>query len=331
MGGGQEAHEAAVVERGDEMDAVDAAQDLGRQCLDVRVGVDRVHDAHVAVALDQGTHASKASRNGGPKLSRRWAVSTTRRPSSSGTPASGVPAGSNGRAATSTNASTTVLPVTTMSAPSMPSASRLTAGRGGRGEVQVGDHADHAAVDLLRERVPPVVGAQARLHVGDAHTRWNAPRPTAIAVVVSPWTRTQSGSALARSSSIPPRTRAATWDGVWPTVMTSRSWSGRIPKSSSTSSSISRCWPVTATEQSMPGREPSSATTGAILMASGRVPNTQSTRVNDPANGPPASAGTWQRTVAPAAGTASWTRPRSGCAAPAAPRRSAGRRPAAAR
>ncbi len=107
-----------------------------------------------------------------------------------------------------------------------------------------------------------------------------------MAVVVSPWTTTQSGSVLASSPSIAPSTRDATWDGVWPAVMMSRSWSGAIANRSSTWSSISRCWPVTATVQSMPGRARSSATTGANLIASGRVPKTQNTRVTGPPNGP---------------------------------------------
>ena len=52
-----------------------------------------------------------------------------------------------------------------------------------------------------------------------------------------------------------------------------------MPKASSTWSSIWRCWAVTQTRQMMPGVAASRVTTGAILIASGRVPNTQSTLV----------------------------------------------------
>ena len=67
------------------------------------------------------------------------------------------------------------------------------------------------------------------------------------------------------------------WLGDCPAVMRSRSWSTSTANSSSTWSSMSRCWAVTQTRDTNPGSASSAATTGAILMASGRVPKTEST------------------------------------------------------
>ena len=53
-----------------------------------------------------------------------------------------------------------------------------------------------------------------------------------------------------------------------------RSQSGVMENTSSTLSSISRCWAVTQHSDSISGLAASSFTSGAILMASGRVPNT---------------------------------------------------------
>src|SRR5579863_2040125 len=60
--------------------------------------------------------------------------------------------------------------------------------------------------------------------------------------------------------------------------MTSKSKSGTMTKSWSKSSSIWRCCAVTQTMSSMSGCARSACTTGAILIVSGRVPNTVITR-----------------------------------------------------
>src|SRR5437763_2916795 len=66
--------------------------------------------------------------------------------------------------------------------------------------------------------------------------------------------------------------------------MTSRSYDGRMSNNSRTLSSISRCWPVTATTGSKSAAARIASTSGAILTASGRVPNTSKTLVDIPAD-----------------------------------------------
>ena len=76
------------------------------------------------------------------------------------------------------------------------------------------------------------------------------------------------------ASSIPSRHLLVMVERVCRGVMMSRSQSGLREKTSSTLSSISRCWAVTQQMDSRFSRPASSLTRGAILMASGRVPNT---------------------------------------------------------
>src|SRR5215208_6445694 len=59
--------------------------------------------------------------------------------------------------------------------------------------------------------------------------------------------------------------------------MTERSWSASIRKNSRMPASISRCCPVRQTTGRILSLVISALTTGAILMASGRVPNTTTT------------------------------------------------------
>ena len=64
---------------------------------------------------------------------------------------------------------------------------------------------------------------------------------------------------------------------VWLGTMMSRSCWARRSNSASTWSNISRCWPVTHTTLWICGSRSSAVTRGAILMASGRVPNMERT------------------------------------------------------
>ena len=93
-------------------------------------------------------------------------------------------------------------------------------------------------------------------------------------VEVSPWTRIMSGFKASIASSIPVRHLLVIVERVCRGVMMSRSQSGFRSNTSSTLSSISRCWAVTQQMDSISARPSSSFTKGAILMASGRVPNT---------------------------------------------------------
>src|SRR5579862_5240771 len=56
--------------------------------------------------------------------------------------------------------------------------------------------------------------------------------------------------------------------------MIARSWSAVRPKKSRIPASMSRCWPVRQITVLRAGLAASALTTGAILIASGRVPNT---------------------------------------------------------
>ena len=94
-------------------------------------------------------------------------------------------------------------------------------------------------------------------------------------VVVSPCTTTQSGRWSRRMSRMPASTAAVMSVRSWPAFMRSRSKSGVISKSRSTWSSISRCCAVTQTSTAIPSLRRSAPASGAILMASGRVPNTR--------------------------------------------------------
>ncbi|CAH0316514.1 hypothetical protein SRABI128_04700 [Microbacterium sp. Bi128] len=94
----------------------------------------------------------------------------------------------------------------------------------------------------------------------------------AVDVVVSPWTTTASGLDPAKSVSRPSMVRVMMADKVWPCRRILRSWSGTMPNSSLTWSSISRCCPVTVTMQSKCADSCRALTIGAILMASGLVP-----------------------------------------------------------
>ncbi len=73
---------------------------------------------------------------------------------------------------------------------------------------------------------------------------------------------------------MPPSTDDVTSDSVCPERITFRSNSGTMSNSCNTWSSISRCWALTHTDETMPCSACSACTSGAILMASGRVPNT---------------------------------------------------------
>jgi len=65
---------------------------------------------------------------------------------------------------------------------------------------------------------------------------------------------------------------------VWPSVITSRSYTGATSKRRSTSSSISRCCAVAIVMHSKRASDVRAWTTGAIFTASGRVPKTAATR-----------------------------------------------------
>ena len=106
---------------------------------------------------------------------------------------------------------------------------------------------------------------------------WKAAMAAAIAVVVSPWTNTQSGRSAWTTFSIPSMTERAIWVVDWPWTMMSRSWSGRRSKVRSIWSSISRCCPVTQVRTSIPAVSDNARTTGITLIASGRVPITART------------------------------------------------------
>src|SRR5215471_13604816 len=113
--------------------------------------------------------------------------------------------------------------------------------------------------------------------------RWKAASEAAMAVVVSPWTRTQSGESSASTGSKAAKTREATSLGVWPGRIRSRSTSTSRSKRSRTWSSMWRCWAVAQRRVSKrSGSERRRRTTGAILIASGRVPAMTRTRTLGP-------------------------------------------------
>src|SRR5690606_37256528 len=72
--------------------------------------------------------------------------------------------------------------------------------------------------------------------------------------------------------------RPTSCGSVWRSVMTWRSASALRPKVARDPSSCSRCWPVTSVSTSTCPARSRAATTGAILFASGRVPNATTTR-----------------------------------------------------
>ena len=83
-----------------------------------------------------------------------------------------------------------------------------------------------------------------------------------------------SGFKSSITPSMPVRHLLVMVESVWRGVMMLRSASAVRPNTSMTLSSISRCCAVTQQRLSISSRVFNSLTSGAILMASGRVPNT---------------------------------------------------------
>ena len=94
------------------------------------------------------------------------------------------------------------------------------------------------------------------------------------ALRVSPCTSTASGWKASSTPSMPPSTLDVMPDNVCPGCIRFRSNSGTMPKSCKTWSSICRCCALTHTADVKPASACNAFTSGAILMASGRVPNT---------------------------------------------------------
>ena len=174
--------------------------------------------------------------------------------------------------------SITVLPVTVTAAFRDTLVEQVAARPGGRREVPAGEAPRDDAVGLLREtgsgsprcvvrprRVRPECCDRSR--PGPASLRWSyrpgSARPRAVPPP-APRRRPSSSRAVSAVS-------------VWSGRMTSRSRSGAMSKSVSTWSSRWRCCAVASTRTSAHDSSRSPLMTGAILIASGRVPTTQST------------------------------------------------------
>ena len=202
--------------------------------------------------------------SGSPKLSRRCAVIRTR--SSSAT--------SPSRPAMASSASTTVLPVRKIFSAGTSSDASARAAR------CVGTKLAAETRSTTRRFISSGKGWSKSPVRRPASTwptrtrRWNAAIDAHIAVVVSPWTRSQSGFSRSSTASMPANTRDDSSFIVWSGRIRSRSTSGASAKSASTWSSICRCCAVAQRMVRHPGSSRRRRMTGAILMASGRVPTT---------------------------------------------------------
>ena len=145
---------------------------LGRQRRpDERVAVLRQHDMQCWMPRHELAH--RTGRRGDPALPRLPPMARDEQDRLARRNRRVIRSSSNGvsRCTTSSSASMTVLPVTTIRSAGTPSREQVRLGRGRRGEVQRGELAGELAIALLGERRVQVAGSQPGLEVDHRDAR----------------------------------------------------------------------------------------------------------------------------------------------------------------